>query len=78
MVQLLTTAPGNEKWTRDLAELDEQIAGSKQKRVVEIELLSPCVASHPVLPIRRSNASASTASVRVSSAAGMARPSAAA
>jgi hypothetical protein len=31
MVQLLTTAPGNKKWTRDLAELDEQIARIEAK-----------------------------------------------
>jgi hypothetical protein len=31
VVQLLTTAPGNEKWTRDLTELNEQIARIEAK-----------------------------------------------
>ena len=31
MAALVTAAPGNKKWTRDLAELDEQIARIEAK-----------------------------------------------
>jgi hypothetical protein len=31
MAALVAIAPGNEKWTRDLAELDEQIARIEAK-----------------------------------------------